>query len=699
MFFSLILLALIASGGFALTYLIVNEESFMWRLAAGSIVGSAMFGLVAFVVASVVGGLTVAVVVASLLISMLPLLLLNRPGIKGRFEHDWAKAKGKLDGVNSTKVLRFAFYAFFFIVFWYFFGKAVYEFKDGIYTGGSQNYGDLPFHLGAIFSFTEGNNFPVQNPSWAGAKFSYPFIADFLASCMVKLSADFKAVMFAQNITWAFALLVILERFAARLTNSRLAGRIAPALLFFSGGVGFYWFFKELGASGKGFSDFLMHLPRDYTIGDQFRWGNSLLVLFITQRGLLLGMPLTILITQYLWRMFSHEPVAAADDKVNQMAAKGSLAFLKDVPLSPFLVGLLTGTLPLIHLHSLAVLFIISVFLFAMQPAKWRQWVAFGVGTAMIAVPELAWSIAGSATETTKFFGWHFGWDKKPDDNVLWFWLKNTGLVLPGIIAGLYLYWSKAAEPDDDDRPYVQETQAQTKSKKAKAKKEAREKAAEEVAEQKPPVSHAKTLLLFYIPFAFLFLLSNTVKLAPWQWDNIKVLIYWFVGSLPLIAYALAYAWRQNIVLKVVAAACLVVLTLSGAIDVFRAATDQVKSEVFMPDAVRIADLIRQKTPPNAVFLNGPTFNPAVVLAGRQSVMRYPGHLGSYGIDYGPREQDVRSIYAGSPTADALLAKYNIEYVLISPYERNDMKANEAFFKKFPIVAESGQFKVYKVKG
>lgn len=698
MFFSLILLALIASGGFALTYLIVDKESFMWRLAAGSIVGSAMFGLVAFVVASIVGGLSVAVVIASLLISMLPLLLLNRPGIKGRFEHDWAKAKGKLDGVNSTKVLRFAFYAFFFVVFWYFFGKAVYEFKDGIYTGGSQNYGDLPFHLGAIFSFTEGNNFPVQNPSWAGAKFSYPFIADFLASCMVKLSADFKSVMFAQNITWAFALLVILERFAAKLTNSRLAGRLAPALLLFSGGLGFYWFFKELGDSGKGFTDFLLHLPRDYTIGDQFRWGNSLLVLFITQRGLLLGMPLTILIIQYLWRIFSNDPVDAADDRVNKFAAKGSLAFLKDVPLSPFLVGLLAGTLPLIHLHSLAVLFIISVFLLAMQPAKWRQWVAFGVGVAVIAVPELAWSIAGSATETTKFFGWHFGWDKKPDDNVIWFWLKNTGLVIPGIIAGIYLFLKKGAEPHDDDLPYVQQSQAQVKSKKSKAKKIAREQGAEAAAEEaKGP--DTKLLLMFYVPFAFIFLLGNTVKLAPWQWDNIKVLIYWYIGSLPLIAYALAWAWRQNVALKAVTVACFVVLTLSGAIDVFRAASDQVKSEVFMPDAVRIAAQIRQKTPANALFLNGPTFNPAVVLAGRQSLMRYPGHLGSYGIDYGPREADVKRIYAGGPQADTLLQKYNIEYVLISPYERNDMKANEEFFKKFPIVAESGQFKVYKVKG
>ena len=109
--------------------------------------------------------------------------------------------------------------------------------------------------------------------------------------------------------------------------------------------------------------------------------------------------------------------------------------------------------------------------------------------------------------------------------------------------------------------------------------------------------------------------------------------------------------------------------------------------------------MIKKATPPNAMFLNGPIFNPAVVMAGRQSLMRYPGHLGSYGIDYGEREQDVKRIYAGGPMADTLLQKYNIEYVLISPYERNDMKANEEFFKKFPIVAEAGQFKVYKVKG
>ena len=71
--------------------------------------------------------------------------------------------------------------------------------------------------------------------------------------------------------------------------------------MFFSGGLGFIWFFGDYWAQGKGFFDFLNNLPKDYTIGDDFRWGNSLITLFLTQRSLLLGMPLTIIVLQKLW--------------------------------------------------------------------------------------------------------------------------------------------------------------------------------------------------------------------------------------------------------------------------------------------------------------------------------------------------------------------------------------------------------------
>jgi hypothetical protein len=45
------------------------------------------------------------------------------------------------------------------------------------------------------------------------------------------------------------------------------------------------------------------------------------------------------------------------------------------------------------------------------------------------------------------------------------------------------------------------------------------------------------------------------------------------------------------------------------------------------------------------------------------------------------------------------LKKNNIEYVLISPEETGNLpKVNEAFFEKYPKIAEVGLYKVYKVK-
>ena len=673
MLISLLFLALIASGGMALTYLVADEKPLMWRLSAGSIIGSAAFGLLAFVAACVAGFGPVTLVV-SLAVTMLPLLLLRRGDNRKRFIRDWAKAKGTLQGSNLKKFRRFSYYAFFFILFWLFFDRVMFEMNGAIQTGGSQNLGDLPFHLGTIFSFTDGSNFPPQNPSWAGAKFTYPFIADFLTACFVKIGADVRNAMFVQNLAWAFSLLVILESFVVKLTGSKLAGRIAPALLFFSGGLGFIWFGKDFWESGKGIWDFVSALPKDYTISDQFRWGNSLVVLFMTQRSLLLGMPLTVLVLEYLWKIFRRENAEKekSEKVTGEKVNRGSFPFSL-FPFSPFLVGLLAGTLTLIHLHSLAVLFVVTAFLFVMRPAKWREWIAFGVGVAVIAVPELVWSLTGSATETTKFFDWHFGWDKRTD-NFLWFWVKNTSLLFPLLIAGIWIYLKKKSPQIGAD------------------------KRGSEIQITKDEGQRTNHLLLFYIPFAFLFIVSNSAKLAPWEWDNIKILIYWFAGSLPLVALTLAWAWQRSTTLKIVAGLCFVVMTLSGAIDVWRTVSGQIKYGVFDADAVKVSEMIKRQTEPKALFLNAPTYNSAVVLSGRQSLMRYSGHLASHGIDYGQRETEVKQIYQGGGVADILLRKYNIEYVLVSPEERNTLKANEEFFKKYPVVAESGQYRVYKVK-
>jgi hypothetical protein len=190
MLISLLLLALIASGGVALTVPCRRGRAADVADRGRSIVGSTAFGVIAFVAACTIG-FSAGTIIASLVVTMLPLLVMRRTEYRSRFRHDWAKAKGKFQGVNAKKLLGFAYYLFFFIVFWFFFDRAAFQIADGIHTGGTENFGDLPLHLGAITSFVDGNNFPPQNPSWAGAKFAYPFMSDFLTACMIKLGRVF----------------------------------------------------------------------------------------------------------------------------------------------------------------------------------------------------------------------------------------------------------------------------------------------------------------------------------------------------------------------------------------------------------------------------------------------------------------------------------------------------------------------------
>jgi hypothetical protein len=77
--------------------------------------------------------------------------------------------------------------------------------------------------------------------------------------------------------------------------------------------------------------------------------------------------------------------------------------------------------------------------------------------------------------------------------------------------------------------------------------------------------------------------------------------------------------------------------------------------------------------------------------------MGYAGHLWSQGIDYTAREAELRRIYAGAPDAESLLAKYGIEYAVVSPLERSNVAVNEQFFRRFTKVGETGGYSLYKV--
>lgn len=631
-FMTIIFLLILSLSGFCCSKFLFEEERFFVRFFAGTLIGSATFGTLGFVIACFFGLSTTTVFIA-FTISCLPILLLLNRDLRDLI-------KPKFDSINYLNAI---YYLAFFGIFYLFFERAMIVSDQGIFTGASNNLGDLPYHLGAIFSFTEANNFPPENPSFSGAKFTYPFIADFITACLVKVGDSVQSAMLWTNIAWAFSLLVVLEAFTEKFTKSKVAGKIAPLLLFFCGGLGFIWLAKDFWQDGRGFSEFIWNLKTDYTIRSEgFRFGNSLTTLFITQRSLLLGMPITVLVLSKLWEEFRNSESKSFNPQI-------------------IFYGLLAGTLPLIHLHSLIVLFIVSVFLFAFNLEKWRNWVAFGIGVCLIAIPELIWAMSGTSNRAAEFFGWHFGWHAGKD-NILFFYLKNLGVFIPFILLGLYLSQTQTDKDLEEDKPLFNKQ------------------------------------LLFYLPFIFCFVIANIFKLAPWEWDNIKVLIYWFVGSVPFVALFVAKIWERKIAFKLLATGCLILLTSAGITDVWRVVSGAINYQVFDKDAVAVAEQIKVKLPPKALILNAPTYNSAIVLSGRRSLMRYSGHLSSHGIDYLPREDDVKKIYQGESTSSILMRKYGIEYVLISPEEINALQANEEYFAKYPIVAESGRYILYDVR-
>ncbi|HEX8146895.1 MAG TPA: hypothetical protein VF591_06925, partial [Pyrinomonadaceae bacterium] len=319
----------------------------------------------------------------------------------------------------------------------------------------------------------------------------------------------------------------------------------------------------------------------------------------------------------------------------------------------------------------------------------WRPWVAFACAASALAVPQMLWATRGSGARAGQFFGWEFGWDHGTS-NVAWFWLKNTAVFIPLLVAAV-AWWARGRGPAGAARD---EGRGARGAGGGRGRRGAR-------AAGVPRVSDR--LLFFYAPFVLCFVVPNVYKLSPWVWDNIKVLLYWWVASAPLVALVLARLWRRKGVWRAAAAALLLMQTAAGGLDVWRAASGAVERRSFDKDGVAFAEVVKREAGPRALILHAPTYNDPVYLTGRRTFLGYPGHVWSHGIDYGPREADLKRIYSGAPEAPALIERAGIEYVVVGPLEREEMRqrgltVNESFFARYRKVGEAGGYRLYKTK-
>ena len=639
-----LLLVIATLSGTLLTFFYDRGAPFAARLCMGATTGLSLLAAIGFLL-SLWLGLTWTTLLLSVVGLGLPFLLMlpraHRQRIWGDARAALEKAATAVRRPDRTTITYVIFYCAIAVLLSAVFSRAVYRTPDGIFTGVRNNLGDLTLHLQVIASFAQGQNFPPEDPTYAGVRFAYPFLVDFLTAMLVRSGADVISAMWLQSMVLALALVGMMQYWTLLLTGNRLAGLIAPLLVLFSGGLGWTWIFQDVHNSSSGLIPLLQRLPHDYTIldaGGILRWGNSLTTLFVPQRSILFGMPLALCVLCLWWKAAAGEPPG---EKLDPMPQRAMIA-----------AGFFAGLLPLIHAHTFLVIMGVGACLAFAFKSSWRQWLAFFAVAAVIALPQLLWLGQSGGVKLASYVAWQPGWDHNNLNPVL-FWLLNTGLFIPLLLLALATRRAEYALP--------------------------------------------RRILKFYWPFLLCFILANLVRLAPWIWDNIKVLFWWYVASAPLVALLLARAMKAGHATRWLAAGALATLTLAGALDILRVVSGAAEYREFDPSGVAIAKLISDRAAPRAVVLHAPTFNSPVFLTGRRSLLGYPGWMWSRGLDISQRQAEIGRMYAGAPDAGALLRRYRVGFVLIGPEERTSMKANNEFWSHGSLLQQIGEYRLYQI--
>ena len=193
MIISLALVLLVTAGGTLASYLYDEDAAFAARLCAGACIGIAALGLLGFVFASFLGLTPLAILLALVVSVALPLLSLTNPDRRALVQQDLRQTSRSIRQGFSNPGIQLAYVAFYLVVaaiLWRAFQRAMIETPEGIFTGLLNNFGDLPFHLSVITGFSLGNNFPPQDPTYAGVRFTYPFLTDFVSAIFVRCGAD-----------------------------------------------------------------------------------------------------------------------------------------------------------------------------------------------------------------------------------------------------------------------------------------------------------------------------------------------------------------------------------------------------------------------------------------------------------------------------------------------------------------------------
>ncbi|HEY8862547.1 MAG TPA: hypothetical protein VIO37_00045 [Candidatus Dormibacteraeota bacterium] len=642
-----IFLAACVAAGYGLTYLIGLALSVEERIAFGAVIGATAVAGTSLLISLVVRDVTVVTVLLALGIVLL-IAAASVATHKSQVRADLAAARTRW--LASPRAPGHPWPAAAVLVVcgaWtvYFLHQAYVYTPGGLFAGYVNIWGDWAAHLSFAGSFAYGHNFPPEYPIDPGHRLGYPFMSDFFAANLVPLGARLTDSLVMTSGLLGLTFPAVLYLAAQRFAGGRAAAVIAVFVFLLSGGLGFYQLIASIQHGGLGV---LLHLPREYTLNRDlnFQWLNPVLAYLVPQRSTLFGFSLALVLLVVLW-----------------------LAVRSDAKGQPFLFcGVVAGILPLYHVHAYGTVVVLALF-WALLFSRRAQWLAFFIPALLIGIPILLWmwpaantSVCGDGPHLGGYcieLGWLSSLDWQRDGVIwigrdfVWFWIKNTSVFIPLLLTGHLL------------RQWI-------------------------------PTGFVN----WFTPMWLWFLVPNVILLQPWDWDNTKFFIFWALLGSIVVGGVLARMFQRGTGMAIAASALLVLLGLSGALDLARA-SDYSVSSVQFTDAggLQVAEWVRGHTNATAVFAVADEHNsPIPTLAGRRALIGYPGWLWTYGLpDYVAKGADLKRILDGDPSAPDLVRKYGVDYVMIGPQEL-PRGASRAFWDEHgTLVYDKEGYAVYRV--
>ncbi|MEN3369921.1 MAG: hypothetical protein V7609_2064 [Verrucomicrobiota bacterium] len=523
------------------------------------------------------------------------------------------------------------------------------------------NLGDLSLHLTYIKTFASGVPLWPDNPIYVFSKLRYPAGIDLFNALLSCLGVDI-----IRGLVWTGLLASIATCYALY----RWAGSFGIAAFLFNGGVASYQFFQT-------------YSFQDYQGNPTIAWKSIPLAMFVTQRGLLYALPAGLLLL-YQWRaQFFPESTSPSpsSDPETTVSRKHPLPFWLELSLY--------ATMPLFHVHTFIVLTIVLVFFFLFGNGAVGKRLIFLVGGALIPATFCVWVISDNF-HASSVMEWKPGWVQQQGEfamSFLQFWLVNFGAWIPLVaffigITAVSTWKSYEASGFKMPIGLAFLVPAIATLLLGYLVKVALWQAHHSgiaiwlyfVIVPLPIVIGLTALLAwqqyqssdfklaatvaFLLPAIAIFLLGYLVKTAPWEWDNIKIIVWAYFIILPFLWNDLISHWP----LPLRAVVC-VALFASGFITLFGglAAGKEGFGLIDRGELDAVGITVR-KLPANARFLGFPTFNHPVLLQGRMMVLGYPGHLWTQGFNYSAEFDKLTSLMKGEAgwktKAHSLQARY-----------------------------------------